>query len=342
MLSNLSFATMLAVFALSSLAILVCGVRMTGIVDRIADRTGFGEAVTGAVLLGMATSLSGTVVSFTAATDGRASLAFANAIGGIAAQTAFLAAADLLHRRVNLEHAAAEPANLFQGSLLLLMLMLPVLAMTTPEVTVAGVHPVSLLLVLIYGFGVRTAARVRQAPMWRPVRTADTRDDDPDEPAVGAGSSTRLFASFAGMAAVLAIAGYLIALSGSRIIDTMGISATVVGALMTAVATSLPELVTTMAAVRRGALQLAVGGIIGGNTFDVLFLSLSDIGFREGSLYHAIGLADLFWLAVGGCMTAILLIGLVVRERRGVAGIGFESAAVLAVYLVAVLAQLAS
>ena len=52
--------------------------------------------------------------------------------------------------------------------------------------------------------------------------------------------------------------------------------------LMTAVATSLPELVTTLAAVRRGAAQLAVGGIIGGNAFDVLFLSASDVAYRDG------------------------------------------------------------
>ncbi|MEQ8919231.1 MAG: sodium:calcium antiporter, partial [Roseovarius sp.] len=104
------------------------------------------------------------------------------------------------------------------------------------------------------------------------------------------------------------------------------------GALMTAVVTSLPELVTTLAAVRRGALQLAVGGIIGGNSFDVLFLTLSDFGYREGSLYHAIGQGDLFWLIVGQAMTAILLLGLIVRERQGPGGIGWESVLMLSIY----------
>jgi cation:H+ antiporter len=106
----------------------------------------------------------------------------------------------------------------------------------------------------------------------------------------------------------------------------------VVGALATAVVSSLPELVTTMAAVRRGALQLAIGGIIGGNTFDTLFLTLSDVGYREGSLYHAIGKPDLFWLVVGIVMTAILTMGQLYRQRHGPAGIGIESFAVLAVY----------
>ena len=71
------------------------GVRITHLADVLADRTGLGEALAGAVLLGAATSLSGVVASVVSALEGRPSLAFANSIGGIAAQTAFLALADL-------------------------------------------------------------------------------------------------------------------------------------------------------------------------------------------------------------------------------------------------------
>jgi cation:H+ antiporter len=99
------------------------------------------------------------------------------------------------------------------------------------------------------------------------------------------------------------------------------------------VATSLPELVTTVAAVRQGALTLAVGGIIGGNTFDVLFLVAADVAYREGSIYHAISAQPLFIISLTILLTAILLMGLIRRERRGFANIGFESVAVLVLYL---------
>jgi len=79
-----------------------------------------------------------------------------------------------------------------------------------------------------------------------------------------------------------------------------------------------------------------VGGIIGGNTFDVLFLSVADAGYRDGSLYHALGSADLLWLAAGMLMSAILLLGLILRQRSGPAGIGFESVALIIVYAVTV------
>lgn len=323
----------------SAVVILFAGLRMTGLADRIADRTGLGEAVIGGVLLGAATSFSGTIVSMTSALEGRASLAFSNGIGGIAAQTAFLALADILHRRANLEHAAAELANVFQCGLLLLMLSVPFAAYAAPEITVLAVHPASIVMVLIYGAGVVATQRLRAQPMWVPVDTRETRTDEPDEDTEKDERASLLILRFLGLMAVMGAAGYAISQVGSATTDRLGLSSSLVGALMTAVVTSLPELVTTIAAVRRGALQLAVGGIIGGNTFDTLFLTISDVGYRDGSVYHAVVKGDLFWLAVAMLMTSVLLLGLLYREKLGPGKIGFESMGLLIIYLGAVALQ---
>lgn len=334
-----SLSLLLILGAIAAVVVLFAGLRMTDLADRIADRTGFGEALIGGVLLGAATSFSGTIVSLSSALDGRASLAFANGIGGIAAQTAFLALADLLHRRANLEHAAAELANVFQCGLLMLMLAVPFAAFTTPDFAVFGVHPASLALVGIYAVGVVATSRLREAPMWRPVWTEETRDDVPDEEDSPDRSARALVVQFLALMLVMGVAGWVISQVGGQLTERLGVSATLVGALMTAVVTSLPELVTTLAAVRRGALQLAVGGIIGGNTFDILFLTVSDFGYRDGSLYHAIGSPDLFWLATAMLMTGVLLLGLLFREKQGPGGIGRESVLLLAMYIGAIAMQ---
>ncbi|MSU91329.1 sodium:calcium antiporter [Rhodobacteraceae bacterium 2CG4] len=339
MLAALPLPALIALFALAAAVIFLSGLWMTGLADRLADRTGLGEALVGGVLLGAATSMSGTLVSLTAALDGRASLAFSNGIGGIAAQTAFLAVADIVHRRANLEHAAAELANVFQGALLMLLLALPLLALTGPEATLLGVHPVSVLLVVVYGGGLVAVRRVRETPMWRPVRTPETEPDVPDEDGTDRRATLVLFGRFALLLLLLGAAGWLLSQVAAALIDRYALRASLVGALMTAVATSLPELVTTIAAVRRGALQLALGGIIGGNTFDVLFLTLADIGYREGSIYHAVGMGDWFWLAVGLVMTAVLTLGMLYREKQGPANIGVESVALLLIYGGAILLQ---
>lgn len=285
LLNNFSMLNLFALFFAATVVVAIAGVSLTEKADRLADQTGMGEAIAGAVLLGIATSLSGSVVSITAAADGHASLAFSNAVGGIAAQTAFLAIADLFYRRANLEHASADPANLFQIGLLTLMLGLPLAAYAGPAISIFGLHPVTVILPAVYLFGVRIGAHVRDAPMWKPVSTAQTRPETPDEGRVSVAALFPLALRFTALAAVLALAGWVISKCGVQISTRLGISATAVGALMTAVATSLPELITTLAAVRRGALQLAVGGIIGGNSFDVLFLSAADASYRNGSLY---------------------------------------------------------
>ncbi|MDM8166819.1 sodium:calcium antiporter [Roseovarius sp.] len=332
MFESFSLPLVFGAFALAALVVLVLGTKMAGLADRIADSTGLGEAVTGGLLLGAATSLSGTVVSLTAALDGRAGLAFSNGIGGIAAQTAFLALADMVYRKANLEHSAADVTNVFQAALLSLMLVVPLGAAMTPDVSFWAVHPASVLLLVIYLMGAYRTADMKENPMWKAVDTKETRHDTPDEETTAKESPARQIALFVAMMLVLGVAGWVIAQSAEQITDRMNLSAALVGALMTAVVTSLPELVTTLAAVRRGALQLAVGGIIGGNSFDVLFLTLSDFGYRDGSLYHAIGSGDLFWLIVGQAMTAILLLGLIVREKQGPGGIGWESVLMLSIY----------
>jgi len=330
-LHSLPLPAVVALFLAAAAVIAVAGVWMVATADRLADRTGLGEAITGGVLLGAATSLSGTITSVTAALDGYASLAVSNAVGGIAAQTFFLALADMWHREANLEHAAASTINLLQCALLLALLSVPLIAMSLPEVSVLGLHPASAVLVAGYLTGVRMSRTVQRQPLWGPKMTPQTRPDTPDEPRGGA-TLRRLLARFALLVVLLAGAGFVIARTGEALAVRTGMGESLVGAALTAVATSLPELVTTLAAVRRGALTLAVGGIIGGNTFDVLFLVLTDAAWRSGSVYHAIGREEQFLLALSMLMTAIILMGLIRRERHGFANIGFESVLITLVY----------
>jgi cation:H+ antiporter len=254
---------------------------MTKVTDRLADKTGLGEAVVGALFLGGSTSLSGIVTSVTAAAGGYAELAISNALGGIAAQTAFLSVADIVYRKANLEHAAASPANLTQGTLLLTLLTISLLAMAGPQVSVCAIYPASAVILVAYIFGVRVLSAAREPPMWKPRRTTSTRIDEVEEDTSGGSSLTGLWLRFFLLAVITGVAGYVVAESGVSISEQTGLSESVVGGLFTAVSTSLPELVTSVAAVQQGALTLAVGGIIGGNSFDVMFVAFADIAYRE-------------------------------------------------------------
>lgn len=327
-----SLRLVILVFALAALVIGVAGTRLSRLADRLADMTGLGEAIFGALLLGGTTSLPGIVASVTAAAGGYAELAVSNAIGGIAAQTMFLALADLVYRKANLEHAAASVENMLQGALLVVLLSLPMLASSGPEFTILAVHPVTLLIGVGYLFGLRIIGQARRTPYWRVSQTLETREDKPRESVQHGADLYRIWLAFACYGLVVAVAGYLVARTGIVIAERTGLSQTIVGGVLTAIVTSLPELVTSIAAVRQGALTLAVGGIIGGNTFDVLFLAFSDIAYREGSIYHAITGSQVFMISLTILLTGILVMGLLRREKHGIGNIGFESFLVLLFY----------
>ncbi|KWV96140.1 cation transporter [Erythrobacter sp. AP23] len=320
----LSTSTVLLLFGATALVIALVGTRMAGLADTLADRTGFGEALVGSVLLGAGTSIAGIVTSTSTAASGAPDLAISNAVGGIAAQTMFLAIADVAYRRVNLEHAAASPVNLGQASVLIILLILPIMAWASPPIAIWSVNLLTPVLVATYLVGLHNAHRIKQEPMWLPRSTSDTRDEDEDE-CDDDRPIWLLAALFAAMVGVVGLCGWLVGATGLELSQRLGISQGVVGALGTAVVTSLPELVTTIAAVRRGALQLAVGGIIGGNMFDALFVAASDVAYRDGSIYNAITERTVFWMALATLMTAVLLLGLLRRERQGPGGIGWES-----------------
>ena len=335
-LSGVSLIPSVVLFAVAALAILLAGTRLTGVADALADRTGLGEALVGAVLLGASTSLSGIVTSVTAAADGRAELAISNAVGGIAAQTVFLAVADAVYRRANLEHAAASTANLAQGTLLVALLGIPLMAFGGPDVTVWGIHPATVLILVGYLFGLRIVSQAQTAPMWGPEPTPETQsegEDDSEDSTTGRLSLAGLWWRFVVFAAVIGVAGWVVAKTGVNIADETGLTETFVGGVLTAIVTSLPELVTSIAAVRRGALTLAVGGIIGGNAFDTIFIAFSDVAYREGSIYHAITGQQVYLISLTIVLTGILLLGLLRREERGIANIGFESFLVMVLYL---------
>ena len=170
-----------AVFIGAAAVITLCGIRLANCADRLADKTGWGEALMGGLFLAGVTSVPDFAATLTAAADGYAELAMGNILGSMAVNLAFLAVGDLTYRRANLEHAAASSGNLIQAGLFIVLLTIPLLAMLTPTFAVLGVHPATPVLLVAYLFGYHLVRRDLDTPMWQPRRTAQTVVDEPDE-----------------------------------------------------------------------------------------------------------------------------------------------------------------
>ncbi len=113
---------------------------------------------------------------------------------------------------------------------------------------------------------------------------------------------------------VLAIIGGAIVVWGSdvtvdaavNIAKAFGVSERFIGLTIVALGTSLPELVTSVTAAKRGNAGLAVGNIVGSNIFNILFVigtSALIVPIHYGKAFlidgcFAIGAAVLLWIAV--------------------------------------------
>jgi cation:H+ antiporter len=323
-----------AVFAVAGVVTIIGSIRLVALGDALADRTGWGEAVFGVVFFGVATGLSGIVMTVVTASTGHPNLGYSNAVGGIAAQTTAVAVADMFYRSVNLEHAAASPSNLLFGCLLIALLALTLLGTFTPDVTVGGVHPVSIVIVACYLGGLRLIRTAGTRPMWNPVGTSETRPDVPQEH----GSLDRhgtpvLWGRFVLVGVLVATSGWAVSLAAESVVETTGLSAGFIGGVLLGVVNGLPETVTAIAAVRQGAVTLAVAAVLGGNILDVITVVVGDIAYRQGSIYHAAGTEDLLITTTGLFMTTTLLGGLLVRQSCGWGRVGFEGIVLLASYL---------
>ena len=329
----MELSSAILLFIIAAVIAAVAGTYLTKAADQLADLTGWGEAMFGAIFLGGVTSLPGIVTSVVAAYNGHPELAVSNAIGGIAAQTLFLSIADITYRKTNLEHAAASFTNLMQGVLLISLLAIVIIGMSGPELSVLRIHPLSLLIIAGYIVGSKMISKAKDRPMWNPRITMATVSDAPDKENIKL-NLKKLTLKFIFLAIIVGIAGYTIAKTGIIIADKTGLSESLVGVLFTAIATSFPELIVAISAVKRGALTLSVGNIIGGNSFDVLFIAFADMAYSKGSILHAITQNQVFIMAMTMLMTSTLILGLLFREREGFGKIGWESLTIIIIYFV--------
>lgn len=323
----------IVLFPVAAIIIAVAGLRIITHAEYLAKATGIGQAIFGAVFIGATTSLAGLITTLWVAYQGYASMAVSNALGGIAIQTVALGVADIAYRRANLEHAAASESNLVQGVLLVILLTIPLFAASVDGFVFWGISPFSIISIIIYIVGFQLVSQSFKSPMWKPRFTNETRIEKLFDNKKNQMKTSKHWIMLITLAIILTIAGWALGKAGISLAVHAQLDESLVGGLLTAITTSLPEIVIAIAAVRRGALNLAVGNIIGGNTFDVLFIAMADFCYRQGPIYKDMSQKDIFWIALNLLLISILLLGLLKREKYGFANIGFESALIMLVYI---------
>lgn len=286
------------VFIAAAVVVAWAGVRLARSGDEIAERAGLSRLVVGVLLLAGATSLPEIVTDVTAALAGSPELAVGDLFGSSMANMAVLAVIDLLHRRqvwpsVEIGHARVASAAIGLTALATLGVLTP------PGIALAWLGLDTVVIAAAY---VAMVAWMRRSP------TARFEGGDllplpigwSAEPRSDIGPAARRFAL---AALVILVSAPILVRSAQEIAVLSGLGETFVGTALLASATSSPELVASIAAVRIGAHDLAVGNLFGSNAFNMFALVIADAAYTEGPILAAVGPA----VAVAGVGAMLLM-----------------------------------
>ena len=324
----------LALFMLCAACVWIAGSRLAYLADALADRFKLGKSLVGLLLLSLATSLPEVATTLTAAVQQSRNLVLNNLFGVIALQTAILAMADFWARGP-ITNYPRKANHALEATLLVLLLSVTLVVTNLGETFVfAGVGLGSFCIAVIYCGAIWLLRLYDDSSDWVPV---DLPDPDPlvfpAPTGLGQASNTNLIwqAGFACIA--ILIFGLLLVVFADRIATQSGLGTGFIGVTLLAAATSLPELSTSIAAVRIGAYTMAISNIFGSNLIMLVLVFPADILFRPGPiLQHTSPIVSLS-LAFGLTVTSIYLVGLIVRRKPRIGMIGLDSILVLLTFL---------
>lgn len=314
-------------FLVCVLLIGVAGVRLSRHADTIAGLTGLSRNWIGLILVATVTSLPELVTGLSSVTVAKApDIAVGDVLGSCVFNLAILALIDVSYRQGAM-YALASPTHIMSAGFGIILqagaglaMLLTAQGMMPKFAHISAATPV---IVALYLLAMRALyQRERYSPQ---------------EPAQGAVVGATLKTALMGYglaSAVIVGAGIWLPLVGVELARVMGWSNSLVGTLFVAFATSVPELATTWGALRLGAIDLAIGNLLGSNLFDILILAVDDLAYLPDSLYADVSPVHVVSALTASMMSGAVVVALVYRPVSRVWHIAsWASLALLGLYL---------
>jgi cation:H+ antiporter len=130
---------------------------------------------------------------------------------------------------------------------------------------------------------------------------------------------------FLAMSVVIIGAGIVLAKTGDRISDVTGLGGLLIGMVLVAAATSLPEIAVAVSAiVTLDSPDLAIGNLFGSNMANMALLAMVDIAWR-GQVWHRVGAGHARTAAVAIALTSVAVLAVIRPFEMAIGWVGIES-----------------
>ena len=258
------------------LAALVVGVsiKLSYYVDLLDKTTDISGAFIGGVMLAAVTSLPELFTSISATVFlGKSELVLGNILGSNIFNVAVLAILIVvLHKKFGKAFVAKSHKSVV-GWIIFIYALLTLPVFFKADYSVLGISLISVAIAVIYGVCVK--------------KMANDESEDQEEEVHTDLTVNQIVFRFVTLSIILVVASIGITFATDIIAVKLNLGMTLAGALLLGIATSLPEVTSSIALATRGNFNATVGNILGSNLFNLAILVFADLLFIGGSIYTA-------------------------------------------------------
>jgi cation:H+ antiporter len=292
--------------------IIFAGTKLARYGNAIGEKTGLGGLWVGLMFLAFVTSAPELVTGISsAALVDLPDLALGTLFGSCLFNLTILALLDSLYRpapilsQARLRHVASAGV----GILLMAIAAATILAGERLSGLALGwVGIPSIIILILYLVAIRQMFRFEHSHPLPPLETASLQYKEIPIKTV--------YLKFILAAAAVIGAGIWLSFVGDEIAMTTGWGTSFVSSLFLAIGTSLPELVVTVAALRLGAIDMAVADILGANMLDIAYVFAIDLSYSQGPILASVSSTHLITAALVVVMSLLVIVGLRFRQKR--------------------------
>ncbi len=223
----------------------------------------------GMTIVAMGTSLPECAVSVTASLANNNSLAVSNVIGSNIFNLMVVCGACALFSPLTIRQDTLKKEFPLSIICAALMLVLGYIGMTLGHID--GI----IFLVLFVGYllwMIQSAKKARAAVLSDPAQSGQIEQSEFVEENIAILPTWKSLVFIIGGMIAIKFGGDFVVNGASSIASSMGLSQTLIGLTIVAMGTSLPELVTSLVAAKKGEVDMALGNVIGSDIFNILFV----------------------------------------------------------------------
>ena len=316
-------------FASCALVIVYSGVRLSKYGDIIADLSGLGKAWIGLILMAAVTSLPELFSGISSIVImKKPDIAVGAVFGSCAFNLAILALLDYFVPGKPISSVVTK-SQILAGFLGMILLTLSVIEINFgklfPERGWLGLFPA--LIIIIYLISIRIIfENDRQAQKAIENLTSQSHKKEMKI------SLKKAILKFLFYSVLIVTAALALPYFAEKLAQEAGINESFVGTLLVAASTSLPEMVVSIAAVRMGSIDLAVGNLLGSNIFNMFILAIDDLIYTDGPILLATNPNHALSALVTLLMTSVISISIIFGSPKKRFALGVDAIIMMLLY----------